>query len=48
MKELLLDWSLSRKTRITVDHERAATWLSAGKKTAFQSRNGNISTKFKL
>ena len=32
MKELLLDWSLSRKTRITVDHERASTWLSAGKK----------------
>lgn len=32
MKGYLLDWSLERKMRITVDHDRAASWLSAGKK----------------
>ncbi len=32
MKGLLLDWSLARKTRITVDHDRVASWLSEGKK----------------
>ena len=32
MKGHLLDWSLSRKMRVTVDHDRAASWLSTGKK----------------
>lgn len=32
MKGYLLDWSLERKMRITVEHDRAASWLSAGKK----------------
>ena len=32
MKALLLDWSLDRKMRITVDNERVVSWLPAGKK----------------
>ena len=32
MKALLLDWSLDRKMRITVDQDKAASWLSSSKK----------------
>jgi arylsulfatase A-like enzyme len=32
MKAMLFDWCMARKTRVTVDDESVASWLSAGKK----------------
>ncbi|MYA88884.1 MAG: sulfatase-like hydrolase/transferase [Boseongicola sp. SB0662_bin_57] len=33
MQRLLMDWSLRWKTRITVDHENVASWLSTGRES---------------
>ncbi len=32
MRDRLMEWSLQRKCRITVDHERVKSWISSGRK----------------